>query len=283
MTEPVILVPLDGSEPALAALPVAKVLGDIEHATLHLLHVAESKQPDAERLGPRRLEGPEFNGLTVATHTGEAGAEILRTAERIDPLLIVLCKHTASEPRDALGRTAMTVLRNARCPVVLVPPGRGPAPWHLHHVLVPHDGTPGTSTALRPARQIAEHAGAEMLVVHVTSPTPAPDEPGAFTTSRYVDQPQHEWPAWSSEFVKRLACFCPMGHLRARLCLLHGNPAAEVIRLAKEQSADLIVLAWRGAWEAPRAAILKDIVAQARCPIVVVRRLEPDLLDRLAK
>ena len=32
MSEPVILVPLDGSEQALAALPVAKVLGEIERA-----------------------------------------------------------------------------------------------------------------------------------------------------------------------------------------------------------------------------------------------------------
>ena len=41
MSEPVILVPLDGSEQALAALPVAKVLGGIERAALHILHVGE--------------------------------------------------------------------------------------------------------------------------------------------------------------------------------------------------------------------------------------------------
>ena len=41
-----------------------------------------------------------------------------------------------------LGRTAMKVLQNAPCPVVLVPPERGATPWHLHHILVPHDGTP---------------------------------------------------------------------------------------------------------------------------------------------
>ena len=55
------------------------------------------------------------------------------------------------------------VLGKAPCPLVLVPPDRGSAPWHLHHVLLPHDGTPSTSAALAPAEEIAEHAGAELL------------------------------------------------------------------------------------------------------------------------
>ena len=41
MSEPVILVPLDGSKQALSALPVAKVLGEIERAALHILYVGE--------------------------------------------------------------------------------------------------------------------------------------------------------------------------------------------------------------------------------------------------
>ena len=40
MSEPVILVPLDGSEQALAALPVAKVIGEIERMALHILQSA---------------------------------------------------------------------------------------------------------------------------------------------------------------------------------------------------------------------------------------------------
>ena len=39
MSKPIILLPLDGSKQALAALPVAKVLGEIERAALHILYV----------------------------------------------------------------------------------------------------------------------------------------------------------------------------------------------------------------------------------------------------
>ena len=74
-----------------------------------------------------------------------------------------------------------------------------------------------------------------------------------------------------SEFIERLACICPLGHLHVRMFLAHGDPAAEILRLSERQSTDLIVLAWRGKWETPRATTLKDILREARCPVMVVR------------
>jgi nucleotide-binding universal stress UspA family protein len=172
--------------------------------------------------------------------------------------VIDMCKHSGAERRKMMGRTAMKVLHDALCPVVLVPPERGATPWHLHHVLVPHDGTPSTSAALQPAAELAERGRAELLVVHVTDTGAAPPELGSLTTPRY-------------EFIKRLASACPLGDLHVRILLAHGNTAAEILRLSEKQSTDLIVLAWRGIWEAPRAATLKDILRAARCPIMVVR------------
>lgn len=266
-----ILVPLDGTESAMAALPVAKVLGEIEQAALRLVNFDHRNLADAELVRRLRLEGLEPDGFTIDSCTGEEATEILRVAQKIRPTMIVLCKHRAAEPQEALGSTASEVLRQSSFPLVLVSPERGMTPWRLQHVLVPHDATPSTSGALRPAIELAEHAGAEVLVAHVTGTRGAPAEPGSFTPSPYVDQPQHEWPAWSREFVQRIACLCPIGHLHVRLLLARGNPAAELLRLVKAQSTDLIVLVWRGMWEAPRAAILKAIVGGARCPVMVVR------------
>jgi nucleotide-binding universal stress UspA family protein len=185
--------------------------------------------------------------------------------------MIILCNRTAAMPRRMLGRTAAAVLCGASHPLVVVPPERGPAPWHLKHILVPHDGTPSTSVGLKPAAELAELAGAELLVAHVTGVRTAPGEPGSLTVSPYVDQPQHEWPAWTSEFVRRFACMCPLGHLHVRVLLACGNPAAELLRLAEQQSTDLMVLAWRGVLKAPRAAVLREIVDQTHCPLLIVR------------
>jgi hypothetical protein len=59
--------------------------------------------------------------------------------------------------------------------------------------------------------------------------------------------------------------------LHVRIILAHGDIAVEILRLSKKQSTDLIVLAWRGIWEAPRAVTMKDILREAHCPIMVVR------------
>ena len=57
MSQPVILVPLDGSQQALAALPVAKVLGEIEQAALHILYVGEHKLGRRELRSSTRTRG----------------------------------------------------------------------------------------------------------------------------------------------------------------------------------------------------------------------------------
>ncbi len=271
MSEPVILVPLDGSKQALAALPVAKALGEIERAALHILHVGEHELAKDELRSRLGREAPALNGFTIDARVGTPAVEIVQVAKEMKPRVIVMCKHSRGERGKMLGRTAMKVLHDAECPVVLVPPERGATPWHLHHVLVPHDGTPSTSAALQPAAELAERGGAELLVVHVTDIRAAPAEAGSLATPRYVDQPQHEWPAWTSEFVNRLACICPLGHLHVRMFLAHGGTAAEILYLSERQSTDLIVLAWRGIWEAPRAGTLKDILREAHCPVLVVR------------
>lgn len=270
MSEPVILVPLDGTKQALAALPVARALSAIERTALHILHVSEHTQEEElrNRLGG---EAPLLNGLTIDARIGAPAVQILHVAKEMKPRAIVMCKHSSTEPGKMLGRTAMKTLHEAPCPVVLVPPERGTKPWHLHHVMVPHDGTPTTSAALRPAAELAARAGSELLVVHVTDVRAAPEEPGSFTTPLYVDQPHHEWPAWAGEFVNRLECICPLDRVHVRILLAHGDTAAEIKRLSEQQSMDLIVLAWRGQWEALRAATLKEILRGARCPIMVAR------------
>lgn len=265
-----ILLALDGGASTLAALPVARMLSDIERAPVRILCVTDS-DPPAELLNRVKHEIRDLEGFSVDVRSGEPSTQILRMVQELKPRMIVLCRDIATGTQNALGGTATRVLREVACPLVLVSPERGSTAWQLHHVLMPHDGTPSTSAGLRPAAEIAEHAGAELVVVHLADVRPAPAERGSLTTPLYVDQPQHEWPAWSSEFVKRVACVCPLDHVHVRLTLEHGNPPAQLLRWAKAHAIDLMVLAWHGAWEAPRAAIFKDLIGEAHCPVMVMR------------
>jgi nucleotide-binding universal stress UspA family protein len=273
MSAPAVLATLDGSEHALVALPVAKVLAEIEGVPLRILHVAERELPVPELLERIGLDPAALRGLVLDGRSGDPSQGILRAATDTGARVLVLCTHTGvADPGKTLGSVALGVLRGATIPVVLVRPLRGLVPWSLRRLVLPHDGTPTTSAAARPAAMLARRAHAELAVLHVAVPGAAPSpERGALTTPRYLDQPQHEWPAWTSEFIQRLACVCPLEQLLVRVALCHGRPPTEIVRFAAEQSADLVVLAWRGEWEGEHAATLKTVVRDAPCPTMVVR------------
>jgi nucleotide-binding universal stress UspA family protein len=269
-----IIVPLDGTEQALAALPVARSLADAFHATLHVVYVGERALPSRTILSELGLDAEEVKGFVVEQRTGPPAEEILRfAAGRRDPLL-VLCTHTdTAKPRGTLGGIAEHLLVHAPCGVVLVEPERGRQPWSLRRILLPHDGTPTTAAAMDPAGDLAELTGAEVLVLHVAAPgAPPPVEPGTLTAPRYLDQPQHEWPAWAAEFLGRM---CALGHppseVRFRLVMAAGEPGEEIVRVARQHESDLIVLAWHGVWEAEHALTMKEVIRRAPCPVLVVR------------
>jgi nucleotide-binding universal stress UspA family protein len=273
VSDPVILLPLDGSERALAALLVAKALSELDGAPVRIIHVCAHAPSPTELLERLGLSPAALGGCSVEAREGEPAAVIVGAAEETKARLIVMCTHTATaRPRGILGGTALAVLREASCPVVLVDPEHALHGWRLGRVLIPHDGTPAVGGAVHPAAALARCGGAELLVLQVAAGgVPIPEERGSLTAPLYLDQPQHEWPAWSSEFIGRLACVCPLAGLRARLRLGRGDPAAEILRVAREESADLIVLAWKGDWAPERAATLKAVVREAPCPTMAVR------------
>ena len=94
MSEPFILVPLDGSKQALAALPVAKVLGEIERASLHILYIGDHELAGEELRSQLGREAPLLDGLTINSRVGTPAVEILQAAAEIKPRLIVMCKHS---------------------------------------------------------------------------------------------------------------------------------------------------------------------------------------------
>ena len=267
-----VLVPLDGSPHATVALPVARALAELETASLRVLHVGEPLVPPRELLASLGLTPEQVRGLVVDQAMGPPAASILRLAREWHSVLIVLCTHTGpAEPRGALGRVAEQVLRDAPCPVVLVRPARGLRPWAARRIVLPHDGTPTTAGALGPTVGLAERSGADVDVLHVPTPD-APTEPGTFTAPQYLDQPQHEWPDWAREFLERARglCACPPS-VKTRLFLRRGAPGAEILRFAQEREEDLIVLAWRGHLEPERARVIRQVLREAPCPVLVLR------------
>ncbi len=255
------------------ALPVARRFAELEEATLHVLHVAERAIAEGEL--PARVGATEdaLRGAALHTSEGDVGASIVSLARAQRAAAVVMCTRTPSDPeRQRLGDAARTVLAELACPVVLVRPEPDIAGWKLEEVLIPHDGSPATSAAIGPAADLAARAGAHLLALHVASPgkTPA-SERGSLRIPRYVDQPQHEWPAWAGEFVERLGSMWRFDLSRVRFFLGHGETGGEIVRVANEENADLLLLAWHGTLGAEHAQVFKHLLRHAPCPMMVLR------------
>jgi nucleotide-binding universal stress UspA family protein len=270
-----ILVPLDGSLHACSAVPVAKSLAELRSgATVHLLHVSDTPLHPAEACDRLRITPGDLQGTVVSSLTGSPAERIVCVARDLGAEMIVLCRRLGARASGlGIGHVAAQVLQEAPCDVVFVPPERGVAPWGLRRVCLPQDGTPSMANAIHPAAILATRSGASMVVLHVASDHPsAPLTAGTLTPPRYVDQPQHEWPAWVQEFLERTSCKCPLlDPSRLRFLLARGEPGAEIARVAEEQTADLVVLAWKGRLEPARAATLKWVIAAAPCPVLISR------------
>jgi nucleotide-binding universal stress UspA family protein len=132
---PIILHPTDLSEDSMAAFRVACGLVR-EGSRLIVLHVLEESLVASEgylatlnnRL--RELEAPDPRvTLEIRLEQGHAAAEILRMAQEIGCDLIVMGTQGRTGLRRLLtGSVAEAVLRQARCPVLVVksPPAAGP-------------------------------------------------------------------------------------------------------------------------------------------------------------
>jgi nucleotide-binding universal stress UspA family protein len=267
-----VIVPLDRTLESLAAMPIAKLFAELEAATLHLVYVGERQQDARKTLEELGLSADELRGAVLDPMMGEPAESIVRLANELPASVIVMCTHTAtSEEHGDLGSVAEAILSSAPTQIVLVAPERGQQPWRLKRVLLAHDGSPSSDVATGPAADLAHRAGAEVIALHVAARKAPQPEPGSLPAPRYVDQPQHEWPAWAGEFLQRMMTLgAPPASVNFKLLVTGGQPGSEIAQFARDNNADLVVLAWHGSWEADRAGTLKVVVRGSGCPVMLI-------------
>jgi len=138
-----ILVPLDGSTTAEAALPLAAQLARAEEAVLVLLMVTDlHRAPDPAPCEPdlvpvrdaqiyldtaRHHLAPHHRDVLTAVWRGAPAAAIIRAAVEHGADQIVMTTHgRTGNQRDMFGSVADAVLRNAPMAVVVLRPRREP-------------------------------------------------------------------------------------------------------------------------------------------------------------
>jgi len=280
----VILVPLDGSIAAKVALPVARLISRFTGATVHVLHVAEAPLSRKELLGRLKLARREETvGLLIGQVIGTPVEGIVRSAvEKLALLIVMTTRGETAYGGYPLRPVPEQVLHRAPCPVLLVRPEDGPRVAQrkaLRRILLPLDGAPSTIAVIGPAVSLAEKSGAELDVLYVAEARArSAEEPGTFTTPRYVDQPQYEWPAWVRECLDRFCAVAGECRMAAptRVFVRHGQPKVEILGFAAERDADLIVLEWRGRFDPTHAEVVRGVLEEAACPVLLLRTTPGD-------
>jgi nucleotide-binding universal stress UspA family protein len=142
----------------------------------------------------------------------------------------------------------------------------------LRRVVVPLEGSPSSSEAMRLTEEAFCRRGREIVVLHVGT-VDTPDEPGSLPAPRMVDQEHYEWSSWHEEFTMRFAT-CPEGG-RHRTVVRVGEPPAMIVDEATRLPADLIVLAWTGDFGSGRSPHVRALLDEAPCPLLLVPVVVP--------
>jgi len=140
-------------------------------------------------------------------------------------------------------------------------------------VLVPTDFSDASEAALAYGKGLAEAFGASLHLVHVMEDLLA----HAWAAEVYVASAPNLREEIERESRVRLETMLPAAErerLRAQVALLAGNPFIEIIRYAKTNDIDLIVMGTHG--RGPIAHMLlgsvaEKVVRKSPCPVLTVR------------
>ena len=142
-------------------------------------------------------------------------------------------------------------------------------------ILFPTDFSLASDAALTRAETLAKSMDAQLLIVHVEEP---PLAYGGGELYYGIPEPSSERILKMLEDVKPADRSVAFTH---RLTM--GDPAGEIIRLAEEEQADMIVLGTHGRTGMTRllmGSVAEAVVRRAPCPVLVYRETAGALAAR---
>lgn len=301
-----ILVPLDGTRFAEAALPVAARLARTARGRLHLLM---AHRPTPALVGPGEIAAPDpgldralleqeehylagvsasagqagVGTVTLAQAVGPAGDAICEEADRIEADLIVMASHGRSGlGRFWLGSVSTHVIREAGVPVLLVHPNR--AECSLQHdsgagILVALDLSGFAEAILEPVVDLAHLLQAHITLLHVVEPNYHPVDPAVPFP---LDQDSTVTEIRRADAQRRLDEIAD--RVRARgLCVsarvaVAANAAEEVMENLAAPKYDLLALTTHGAGGMRHllmGSLADKLIRSAEKPVLVLRPWRP--------
>lgn len=140
-------------------------------------------------------------------------------------------------------------------------------------VLHPTDFSKASNAAFARSLAEARSSRAELVLLHVLTPVIVGVGEGYVTPSVY-DQMNTSARAWARKQLDRLVARARTAKVRARGLLLEGVPHEQIVRAAKRQRTDMMVLGTHGRTGIARfflGSVAARVTAMAPCPVLTVR------------
>ena len=141
-------------------------------------------------------------------------------------------------------------------------------------VLHPTDFSKASNAAFARSLAEARESRGQLVLVHVMSPVIPMGAGEGYMSPSVYDQMSKSARAWAQKQMDRLLAKAKTARVRARGMLLEGMAHEQIVRAAKRQRADLIVMGTHGRTGVARfflGSVAARVAATASCPVLTVR------------
>jgi nucleotide-binding universal stress UspA family protein len=228
---------------------------------------------------------PSHARVTFEASIGKPAPAILRAARHMNADLIVISSHGVTGFRKMFfGSTTERVLRETPVPMLVVPGNdagprsREEAARRVGRVLAPVLLPPPSQRQINAAVTVAGALSAPALLLHVVEPLR-----GVLPqTDRYLAVVERERRQRAEHELEQVAA--ALGSSRVEPLIAFGEPAEEIVKVARDRNAGLIVMALYASPDggARIGSVTYRVLCAAVCPLLAVPP-KPRKISRRAK
>jgi len=280
-----ILVPLDGSVVAEAALAYAALIAGRNKAELVLLTVCDRDnetttrprqaylEQKAEELRAERLK------VSTAVVCGNTVEQIAVYALRNMIDLLTISSHGYSGfKRLLLGSVAGRVIDYVKIPILLVKAGKAAKEKpELKRILLPMDGSQFSETSIPYAQSVIGGTDAEIELLTVAKPPLVPSDRSANikpSWEEYRDALVADAKEQAMAYLERVRTAFTDEKTSVKLLVEMGKPADSIMQAAEREQVNLIALSSHGRTGAERVfygSVARRLIDESGIPLLLIR------------
>jgi nucleotide-binding universal stress UspA family protein len=215
----------------------------------------------------READAPCPRAIAVA---GDPALEIEKLASRLPADLVVMPRHGwTGLVTHTCGAVTEHVLCHARAPIIVVPESTKQftpeSDGKFHRILCGIDFSPASLRALRYAGALASADCGQLVLSHVVSGS---GSASTMLADRDAHHANNGLEVWRRRLHSAAAIDIPPA-VTVQERVQVGNPAAEILQLARDEQADLVAIG--GHRGHPPGCVMSSVVTAASCPVLIVR------------